>query len=61
MAERTAAALLREWKDGPEGVTAFLVGVTEGELERVSRVACTDGHPLQPDALAFLRAFYATD
>jgi len=61
VAERTAAALLREWKDGPEAPTAFLMGITADEIERVSRVACKDGHPLQADALAFLRALYATD
>lgn len=61
MNERTAAELLRAWMAGPENVTAFLVGITDAELERVSRVACDDGHPLQADAVRFLRAVYATD
>jgi hypothetical protein len=65
---RTAAVLVREWKATCLGealsegsVRAFLLGITSDELEAVSRAACRDGHPLQAEALAFLRALYAID
>jgi hypothetical protein len=58
---RTAAQLLKVWHDPPQGARAFLLGLTSEDIEVVSRVACKDGHPLQQQALAFLRALYATD
>lgn len=61
MAGRTAAAVLRDWKAVEGGPTAFLLGLTHPEIERVSRVAVKDGHPLQAEAMALLRALYATD
>lgn len=61
MSERTAAQLLREWAELPGGPGAFLLSLTDGEIDAVSRVAGEDGHPLQPAALALLKALYSTD
>jgi hypothetical protein len=58
---RTAAKLLEEWRSSNSPYDGWLLAITPDEIERVSRVACKDGHPLQPAALAFLKALYATD
>lgn len=61
MGDRTAAQVLSEWQTLPSGAGVFLLSITDGEIEAVSRLACQDGHPLQSQALALLRALYATD
>jgi hypothetical protein len=55
---RTATTLLKEWRAVNSPYDGWLLTITDDEIERVSRVACKDGHPLQQDALAFLRALY---
>jgi hypothetical protein len=59
--ERTTAELLRAWKQSTSPYDGFLLSLTSGEIEAVSRVTCKDGHPQQQEALAFLKALYATD
>lgn len=59
--DRTAAQVLQEWQTQPNGLTAFLLSITDRELERLSRLALEDSDPLAAQALALLKALYSVE